>query len=420
MALAVWVLAGAGWCQPADAQDWWARAAESRTRYYNLKTDLPEDQASEIAEHLDRTYACYANLFRGLRLRRGARLDVYVFASQEDYAQVLRDHFKDDATGSAGKCITRGDVISLVAWRGDQRLKRLKQVLQHEGFHQFASNFFPRLPTWANEGLAEVFERGVIVGDRIVLGEVSRTDVLRMRQAKERSQFRSVGDLLTVGSAEWNHQVRVGEAGPNYLQAWCLVHCLLYAEEGKYQPGLVQFLRGINSGLEWKDSFVAAFGVPDFEAMDEVWLRYIDTLYPMDYETTITRMEFLAAGYMHLREQEIYPLNMEELQAQLVAAEFAHEVTLDGQVVRLVAADAKNFSIPHADAWSPTPVFEWVNRNGEAVEIESDITDSAARKKQAPRPLKLRTQNFSPLDFEISWKRSARSPGGYTPVFVAD
>jgi len=163
------ILFSVGFSSELSAQsDWWQRAGETRTKYYNLKTDLQRDEAIEIANHIDRTFESYSALFSGLKLRRIARLDVYVFARQEDYLAILKQKFNDDGTGSGGKCITRGNVISLVAWKGGNSSARLKDVLQHEGFHQFASNFFPRLPTWANEGLAEVFERGVLIDGKII------------------------------------------------------------------------------------------------------------------------------------------------------------------------------------------------------------------------------------------------------------
>ena len=73
--------------------DWWQRSPQFRTRYYNVKTDLGPEQAKEIANHLDRTFESYLALFAGLKLRRLAKLDVYVFATQQDYLAVLRQRF---------------------------------------------------------------------------------------------------------------------------------------------------------------------------------------------------------------------------------------------------------------------------------------------------------------------------------------
>ncbi len=53
------------------AQPWWQRAGAFRTRYYNVKTDLPTEQAQELARHMDVTAQAYAAIFAGLRMSPG-------------------------------------------------------------------------------------------------------------------------------------------------------------------------------------------------------------------------------------------------------------------------------------------------------------------------------------------------------------
>lgn len=394
-----------------SAQTWWERSEEFRTKYYNIKMDLPEEEAADVAQHMDRTFESYADLFAGLKLRRQARLDVYVFSNKEDYMTVLREKFNNDGTGSGGKCITRGKVISLVAWKGPGKnaLYRLKRTMQHEGFHQFASNLFPKLPTWANEGLAEVFERGVLVDGKIVLGEVSLSDVKRLRTAKEKGRFKSINEMLAVKQKDWNQQLVSGEAGANYLQAWNLCHCFLFAEDSKYQKQFMNFLKGINEGVEWERSFVQAFGVPDFGSMNEVWLRYIETLTPMDYRKTIERMQFQAMGYIDLHEREIYPQTLEELQAELQKANFEFESELFGEAKTLSASNKENFLIPFDDAWLSDPAFEVVDYKGKP--------PKEGKKPSKSKPNGIHTTGLSPINFSVQWKKDRKQPNGFRPVF---
>lgn len=394
-----------------SAQQWWERAEEFQSKYYNIKMDLPKEEADDVAQHMDRTFESYANLFAGLNLRRSARRDIYIFSTKEDYLRVLKERFNNDGTGSGGKCITRGKVISLVAWKGPGKnaLYRLKRTMQHEGFHQFASNLFPKLPTWANEGLAEVFERGVLVDGKIVLGEVSASDVKSLRTAKEKGRFRTIDDILSVKQSEWNQQLVSGNAGANYLQAWNLCHCFLFAEDSKYQKQFMNFLKGINAGTEWQASFVQAFGVPDFGSMNDVWLRYIESLTPMDYRKTIERMQFQAMGYIDLHEREIYPLTMEELQAELQKANFEFESELFGEPKTLTASDAQNFTIPFEDAWLSNPVFEVVDPKGKP--------PKTGKKSSRSKPNGIHTTGLSPINFSVQWKKDRKHPSGYRPVF---
>ena len=61
--------------------------------------------------------------------------------------------------------------------------------LQHEGFHQFARIVLRvQLPPWVNEGLAEYFERAIIVRGRVKLGIADQWSITRVRQAVRRSE----------------------------------------------------------------------------------------------------------------------------------------------------------------------------------------------------------------------------------------
>ena len=316
------------------AQQWWSRAPQFRTRYYHVKTDLTESDAQHLAEHMDITFEAYAQLFSGLKARRPRSLDLYLFANQIDYNEVLREKFRAVGTGSWGMAITRRGETSLVAWQGDYSLTDMESVLQHEGFHQFARYLFPKLPSWANEGLAEVFQRGVEVDGKIVLGEVSPRDLMMLDKATKERQFRPFAQFFTMDQRVWNQHVQFGQANTNYLQAWCLVHFFLYADDAKYQPAFLEFLVGLNRELPWQDAFVRAFGSPNFEAMQEKWLDYIGELQPADYRETIRRLEFLADGHERAAQAGSLPAVDRGTASRISKLEFRHDSDLFGQTQR--------------------------------------------------------------------------------------
>ncbi len=395
----------AGSVAPAQT-DWWTKARVFRTRYYNVKTDLPEQQAEELATHMDITAQAYALLFAGLKIRRPAVLDVYLFAEQGDFRQIVRERFGSDPTGSWGQCITRDSNISLVAWRGNHSVEAMKQLLQHEGFHQFASHLFPGLPSWANEGLAEVFERGVAVNGTIVLGEVTPSDKQFLTAAATSGQLRPFREIITMPSQQWGHQVRQGSAQLNYLQAWSMTHFLLYGDHGKYQQPFLNFLVALNQGVRWEQAFVASFGMPDFSVMENLWRRHLQTLAPTDYRETIRRLEFLAAGLVELRKKEIYPQSVGELTAGLQQIKFQHESELFGETRTLSAADANLCEVPYADSSSRKCTFQLVDNRGRKPKADSEDDRSKSKlKRRASPPMNIVTDGIEPRDFIVRWKQ---------------
>ena len=396
--------------------EWWFRSNVFRTKYYHVKTDLPRDQALELAHHMDMTFDAYAEMFAGLRVRRPAKLDMYLFATEQDYLQTLRARFGNDGRNSWGKCITRGKLISLVAWKGRHGVEAVKALLQHEGFHQFSSHLFPKLPTWADEGLAEVFERGVAFDDRIVLGEVSENDKRRLANAIEGKRFRPLRQVFTIEQSQWNEEVRQGNAQVNYVQAWSLVHFFLYGEDGRHQRKFIKFLVGLNQGVGWKRAFVAAFGNPNVSAVEQAWMDYVAQLPPMDYEETIRRMEFLAVGVSELRQHTQYPVSLGELKQGLRQINFEYTSKLFGESRALSASDEQLFQVPFASITQTNPTFQLVESSGRNPQRR------AAGKRKArrpPPPPDIVTDGLEPRNFAVRWKR-VRGKSDYTPWFVAE
>ena len=114
-------------------------------------------------------------------------------------------------------------------------------------------------------------------------------------------------------------------------------------------------------------------------------------------------------GYLKLRESEIYPLTVEELQAELEKANFEFETELFGKTKTLSASDAKNFKIPYQQAWAETPVFELVDSKGNKPKV--------GKKKGKPKMYGLETSGLAPINFSIQWKRDRKQPSGFRPIF---
>lgn len=387
----------------APGQDWWARAPLYRSNYYNIKTDLEPDDAKIMAEHMDATFAAYWGLFSRLpvRLQRPATLDLYMFANQQDYTNVLALRFNDDATGSWGKCITSGKSISLVGWKGKHSLEDLKRLFQHEGFHQVSSHLFTGTPLWAEEGMAELFERGIVVGDQLVVGDFPPRDKAILVKAIEGQHTMPLERFLAIGHDEWGARVKMGDAQVQYLQAWSLIHFLVFAENGKYEMPYLNFLVQLNRRVPWQQAFVASFGVPDVKALETKWSEYVHATPPSDYRETLRRLDFLAAGMAALRAKEVYPTSMAELQAELERIGFEHESNLPGGPQRMSARDAALFMAPFSE--------EVAGR--EFVLIQPRAATGGDRTRQEPPPMTIVAQGLYPQVFLAEWVRRGREAG---------
>jgi hypothetical protein len=325
-------------------------------------------------------------------------LDLCLFANRQDYLQTLQQVFRVDGSGSWGMCITSGRNMVLVGYRDDHSVEEMKPLLQHEGFHQFAGHLFPNLPPWANEGLAEVFERGVMVGDQLALGAVLPADYQRLQQAVRENKIVPFQRFFTIGSSEWSQHVKDGQAQLNYLQAWSLVHFFLFADEGKHQVPFLTFLVSLNRTGDWQRSFIAAFGWPDLEAMQREWLAYVETLKVVDYQEMSHRVAFLQAGSAQLGEQGIFPASLELLQAELEKIDFQLPVESGDKPRVLRAADKKLYQLPVVGKDTAALQFRMMDKRGRLVTPETALAKPTIPYDIVSDPIYL-------TSFSIKWRR---------------
>jgi hypothetical protein len=323
----------------APAQDWWNAAPVYQTKYYALKSDLDAKDVKALGEHMDATYESYVRLFSNFSIlaKRPPKLYLFLFADRQDFIKVLPVHFGVDGQHMGGGCITHNQETVIVTFRGDKTIESMKGTLQHEGFHQVANLFFPNLPVWANEGLAGLFGRGIMVGDTLAIGEFSQGNKERLLAKIQKKQTKSLEQLFTMSYEQWHADLNEGEAGPNYVQAWSLVHFFIFAEHRKYEPNFMNFLMQLNRRVEWKTAFVNAFGTPDFQAMEEKWQAYVQNVPTTDDHQTVRRLDFLAAGMEELHKKNIHPASLAELKKHLRDMRFEYTSELYGQSQKLSA-----------------------------------------------------------------------------------
>ena len=411
MAILVWAAAAVAQSGSGEARTWWQNAQTIQSRYYNVRTDLPPDSARRVAEHMDRMCDAYRQMLSGFRIHKQFRLEMWLFRSKQSYLAVLADRYDVNGTGSGGICVTKGTRITLATWTSGNDASRMLRVLQHEGFHQFARAMFRSIPPWANEGLAQVFEHGAVVGDRVIVGEVPAQWLAVLHAASEARKLKPFDAFMSMEGEQWGEHVVGGTATLDYLQAWALVHFFLYAENARYQPGFFEFLLQMNVGNSWEAAFQRAFGTRDYEALQGAFLKYLHRLRPTDLRTTLYRLEFLAEGAHALAGSDTYPETLEELQAELQAIDFKHTIRDGERKLTIAASDSASFRIPLAEEGEKGARFQllpWPSDDEEdAKESQRKRATSGRPPKPqaAPRPRRIITAGLFPRTFGIDWDR---------------
>ena len=406
---------------------WWDRTAPPvgrklpTSRYYSIRSDLPAADTKAYADHLDIMYDEFARRLvntTGLRRRSPEFPNVLMFAKQQDYLDTLRTQFGINGTGSGGMFFVSPRGAGLAFWVEGLPKQRVHHVVQHEGFHQFAYAFFGNeLPPWLNEGLAEFFGESVVEGARVVVGQASPQSVGKVRGAVEQGKYIPFRDLLLMDSDRWNGNVQSmsATAAMQYPQSWSMVHFLVYAEDGRYEPMFRDMLKRLNGGTKPLDALKQSYSldsdaeVAEFEAR---WRKYAVELRPGAYVAARGRLEFLAEGLREVWSKGMRPTTLDELKAAMREVKFQYTAGSHGYVMKLDAKDDENFAVPD-DAVNSKPVtLELV--------AQKPAKGSKQKKLEAehPMPPMLRTRNLRPNDVGIQWTRSPSDPSqfGYEVV----
>ena len=329
--------------------DWWSSARPFSSKYFEGKTDLNPAEAKELISHMDQVFANYISFFQpllGKTPKAKTKAKLFLFQTENDYHQTLARYFNTHQPGSWGLYIPRH--YALVGWREDSTVPEMKRLLQHEGLHQAVDLMFGDMPTWANEGLAEVFERGLLQEDELILGEFPNRDKERLLLGMRGGHIMPFDYFLSMNQRTWNAQV--GGGNLNYLQAWSICHFFIYAENKKYEKNFLRFLNLLNRGMRWENAFTQAFGTPSVEAVEKKWADHVLNIEQTDYKETIRRIVFLNEGLKKLGDQDTFPTNMDDLKNELQKIRFSHSSKMFGEIKKLRASDRSVFDIPYANA----------------------------------------------------------------------
>ncbi len=291
-----------------------------RSRHYRIHTNLTREETVPYGRHLDAMFDQYDKRFRSLGNVPIDPMSVYLFRSEQQYDRFLAEH-NIDATHSGGMFFVTHKLQGLATWVEGGSRRRTYEVLQHEGFHQFAWHAIgPKLPVWLNEGLAQYFESAVIADGQMALGMISRPRVEKVQLAIKADHVLALDKLMSITGEEWAKSLREDpdHAGLLYAQSWSVAYFLIHGDDGAHQQTLFDYLKRLSNGDRPDDALLLSFGRSGLRTLDEQWRAFASTQRPDDVTQAIERLEFLGTGLRLLAEQgESMPEDLGQLRDTL-------------------------------------------------------------------------------------------------------
>jgi hypothetical protein len=378
---------------------WWERAREGRSAHYVIRTDLPAEDLRPYARHLDLVYEAMSRRLASLPARAPQELRVLVFRHRSDYVGTLNERWAIDAEGTGGMFFVDEGSGWLALYTADLPARRIRHVIQHEGFHQFAySRFGTDLPIWLNEGLAELFGRAVLARNTLVMGQARPHVVEQLQSFVLSGSYVPVGNMLAMSPERWRSRAAQDDGAGLYLQAWSMVHFLVEGDGGRYRARFERYLRLLNDALPPDHAFRRAFG-ENVGGFEQRWLAHVEQLEPGPFVTALDRIEFLAEGARELARRGVVPETLDELKKELRAIGFSHDVGYADVRVTLDAMNDEVFTIPGVDDESgPTFELERPRRWGRSARERE-------WEEELPTPWTIVTNGLRPRELRVQWSR---------------
>lgn len=362
------------------SQPWWL----VRSEHFNVRGDVGQTEAREIAIDLERTYTILLDLGFPMEKDPGLVTDVVVFRSKDDYKRIGLD----GSDGYYSRHFARWGVFGPTFLTHGGISEASRPLFVHELTHRFVHHTFPQAPLWLNEGLAEYFQTIAVDGGKAVLGRSRRVfkpgdswesgrygvpagalpafDVMLSMDARTFYAARGVPEGPGEGDAE---EEAMRRQRANYASAWAMVHVLKNGSP-ENAARMERWLAKMAAGEPARASFDAAFGdvsLDDLEAARKALIeRHIKG------EISLLRTDYDAKGAAPREDRAMRPAEVSELWG------WAHGQTGKGGM-REVRRHAR--AALEAEPTSPTAhlLMAAVNLEDDAPNRADDEIQAAAR-----------------------------------------
>ncbi len=241
-----------------------------RTENFEMLSQASEKKTRKIVVELEQFRASFVSTFR-LRPAHEPRVTVILFDSDRRFTP-YKPIYQGQPKEVSGYFIG-GDDETVIALNLDVELDEDSspaETIFHEYVHLLLHTRGLKLPTWLNEGLAELFSTFQVNGNTVEYGRTKQlyVDVLNLTALMPLGQLMAV----TEQSKDYNEEER---AGMFYAQSWALTHFLVCGEDRTNSAKLARFLATVETAPGGPEAaFREAFG-GSFDKLEQQLRSYL-------------------------------------------------------------------------------------------------------------------------------------------------
>jgi tetratricopeptide (TPR) repeat protein len=198
-------------------------------------------------------------------------------------------------------------------------------TIYHEYFHSLTTPYYPNLPVWVSEGLAEFYGNTQIGDSEVGLGRPDEDLIVELKQGG----LMPLDVLLKVdhNSPYYNEQNKISVF---YAESWALTHYLMVGDKSSHRAMLQAYVNAMTNGATEEQAATQAFG--DLKKLQAALFAYIGNA--AFYYIKAPPPPEIAAGDLHVRELSDNEINAYRGGFAAVRGKSQDAITILEQVVK--------------------------------------------------------------------------------------
>ncbi len=240
---------------------------EVRSPNFVVLSNAGEKQARKTAVQFEQIRALFRQTFQFANNAPSPVITIFAVKDESSLHELLPEYWAKGHAHPAGIFFSRLNQF-YVAIQLDAPGDNPYMGIYHEYYHSISLPFFPGMPVWLAEGLADFFGNSRIDGDKAYMGDPDPGLIQLLRQ--ERLIPLDVLFSVDHSSPYYNEQNKISVF---YAESWALTHYLFIGDGGAHRQLLNNYLTLLGQGATQQDAAAKAFG--DFGKLQLTLQSYI-------------------------------------------------------------------------------------------------------------------------------------------------
>jgi tetratricopeptide (TPR) repeat protein len=227
---------------------------EVRSPHFIVISNAGEKEARQTAIRFEQIRTLFRQMLTGVQNAPSPTITIFAVKNEGSLRQLLPEYWAKGHGHIAGIFFDHFYQF-YAAVQLDAPGDNPYSTIYHEYYHSLTVPYFPGLPLWLAEGLAEFFGNTQIEDKRAYSGQPDPGLIQEFQQGR----WIPLTTLVSVDytSPYYNEQNKMSEF---YAESWALVHYLMMGDNGIHRPMLLAYLAALDRGATSQEAASKAFG----------------------------------------------------------------------------------------------------------------------------------------------------------------